>query len=505
MSDSAAETPDGVPEIRRLTFDLDVEVCVIGGGLAGLSVAREAASLGASVALLEARRVGWAASGQHLGAVQPGFDVSAQIIVARIGRKAASELWRMSQTGAEIVRTLASPMPGIGMTYGALEVSSSGRGERALGELLELGADFGISAELWTKQRLRERLDTARYFSALHDPNAFQIDSAAYLQGLLAAVRRMGVRVFEQTEVTAIDVSGNRKRIVTPAARLRASHVVLAGNVHLGAVMPRLTATLLPVWRYGAITAPLGERLKAAIDFAGSVTDTDGIDHFRALQNGQLIWTYPETTWDAQPQRFAAAIQRRIRRVFPGLGPAKGAGSIGLVASFGAAAGRTVHGMPQIGQLRPGLWIASGFGRKGMATTAMAGRIIAQGILYNDDRWRLFAPFDLVWAGGRTGRVAGYAIERASRGRAAALGAWARHNEAAIARSDLRKARAISVAADVLPAAHPAARAPEPETKAADEAPRRSGRDVLPPSPFLEMPTDAIRSQQSEHETEAPT
>ena len=73
---------------------------------------------------------------------------------------------------------------------------------------------------------------------------------------------------------------------------------------------------------------------------------------------------------------------------------------------FGGAVGVTVHGMPQIGQLRKGLWVASGFGRHGLNTSAMAGQLIARSILWGDDRWRLFSPFELVWAGGadRPGR-----------------------------------------------------------------------------------------------------
>jgi hypothetical protein len=62
--------------------------------------------------------------------------------------------------------------------------------------------------------------------------------------------------------------------------------------------------------------------------------------------------------------------------------------------------------MPQIGELSPGLWLASGFGGHGLNTTAMAGNLIAQAIVEGDDSWRLFAPFELVWAGGWVGRAA---------------------------------------------------------------------------------------------------
>src|SRR5437879_7485495 len=64
-----------------------------------------------------------------------------------------------------------------------------------------------------------------------------------------------------------------------------------------------------------------------------------------------------------------------------------------------------VHKMPQIGELAPGYWLASGFGGHGLNTTAMAGEMITRAIVDGDDTWRLFLPFDLVWAGGWVGRA----------------------------------------------------------------------------------------------------
>jgi hypothetical protein len=108
---------------------------------------------------------------------------------------------------------------------------------------------------------------------------------------------------------------------------------------------------------------------------------------------------------------------------------------------WGGAIGQTVHGMPQIGQLRKGLWVASGFGRQGLSTTAMAGQLIARSILWGDERWRLFSPFELVWAGGTTGRVAGHVIGMWARGSSAAAGALARYRERAREQERIRDAR----------------------------------------------------------------
>src|ERR1700749_3864329 len=444
MSETSAPStgPSDTPVLRertRLSFDLDADICVIGAGLAGLTVALEAARLGASVAVLEGRHVGWNASGHQLGTVMPGYGLPVGDLIARIGFEDTREFWALSRQGAEYVRANATEalMPGISLSEGALEVSNVDVGDQLISRLQMLGEDFETEVEGWQVERVRDQLKTGRYFHGMYYPKAFQIDGRHYVHGLAVLAQRAGARIFEDTPVVSIDFSGIRKRIVTPSARLRASHVVLAGNIHLGAALQRLSETLLPVSRYAGVTAPLGERLAEAITFQGSVIDSDGVDHFRIVDGDRLMWASPETTWAARPQRFAGAIARRIQTVFPALG------RVEISDTFGGAVGLTVHGMPQIGQLRRGLWVASGLGRQGMATSALSGQLIAQGILWGDERWRLFSPFELVWAGGPTGRVAGHVVGLWSRGSSAAAGAPARYRERARLEERAREARLV--------------------------------------------------------------
>src|SRR5882757_3266711 len=428
---------DDAPFRSRLSFDLDVDICVIGAGLAGLTVAREAARLGASVAVLEGRHVGWNASGHQLGTVMPGYSLAIGDLIERVGLEDARELWSLSKEGADYVRATATDelIPGIALSEGALDVSNVDAGDTLISRLQTLSEDFETEVEGWQVDRVRDQLRTGRYFHGIYYPKAFQVDGRKYTHGLAALARRAGVRIYEETPVVSIDPSGIRKRVVTPSARLRASHIVLAGNVHLGAPLRRLSETLLPVWRYAGVTEPLGERLAESIAFQGSVMDSDGIDHFRIVDGDRLMWSSPETTWEARPKRFASAIQRRIRTVFPRLG------KVPIADVFGGAVGLTVHGMPQIGQLRKGLWVASGFGRQGLSTSAMAGLLVARSILWGDERWRLFSPFELVWAGGPTARVAGHFIGMWTRRSSAAAGLLARYRERARARERIRKAR----------------------------------------------------------------
>jgi glycine/D-amino acid oxidase-like deaminating enzyme len=259
---SATTRPDpaAIPERSRLSFDLDADICVIGAGLAGLTVALEAARLGASVAVLEGRHVGWNASGHQLGTVMPGYGLSIRDLIARVGIEDARELWSLSKQGAELVRANAAEelMPGMALSEGALEVSNVDVGDQLISRLQMLSEDFETEVEGWQVERVRAELKTGRYFHGMYYPKAFQIDGRQYIHGLAALAQRAGARIFEDTPVVSIDSSGIRKRIVTPSARLRAAHIVLAGNIHLGAPLRRLSETLLPVSRYAAVTAPSG-------------------------------------------------------------------------------------------------------------------------------------------------------------------------------------------------------------------------------------------------------
>lgn len=424
------------PARPHLKFNIDVDIVVVGAGLAGLTAAYEAALKGASVIVLEGNRVGWNASGNNLGTVMPGFGVPVSEIIERVGFDNTRELWKMSEEGADCVRAIASgeSMRDVALTDGALEVSNVDAGEQVIGRLQMLG-DFGTEAEGWQADRVREGLKTKRYFHAIHYPKAFQVDGRKYIHGLVALAEKAGVRIFEDTPVVRVDPNGVRKRVHTPSVMLRCSDIILAGNVHLGSPAQRLTATLLPTWRYAALTAPLGERLAEAIAYPGSVMDTDGIDQFRIVDGDRLLWSSRETTWRGDDKRYGRTIKNRIATIFPALGKPE------IAETWSGVFGQTIHGMPQIGELRPGLWVVSGFGRQGLNTTAMAGQLVARSILWGDDRWRLFSPFELVWAGGSAGRVAGQAFHNWSRGRFAAMGALSRIRERSRAREAAREQR----------------------------------------------------------------
>ena len=397
-----AATAVDAPERPPLAANIDVEVCVIGGGLAGLTVAREIARLGWSVALLETRRIAWNASGRNCGFVLPGFAGDLNAIVERVGLEQAKRLWALSEAGIEYVRTAIREcdMPHVQPRDGWLDVSKVDTGDEMIERVAMLGQEFGAEVEGWPAERVRDVLRSDSYFHAVYYPRAFHIHPLNYALGLAQAAERAGARIFEQTPALEIDPAGVRKRVLTPAALVRANHVVLAGSTHMAALMPKLTATLLPVTSCVAVTEPLGARLADAIVYQGAVSDSRYANyHYRIVDGDRLMWSGTSGLFARDAARTAETFKATISRTYPQLGEVK------IAYAWSGTMGFPVHRMPQIGEISPGLWVASGFASHGLNTSAIAGQLIARAITDNDNAWREFVPFDLVWAGGRLGRV----------------------------------------------------------------------------------------------------
>jgi len=419
--DSASGVPTRFSSVRAsaptyapLSHDLDVDVCVIGGGLAGITVARELVRRGWSVAVLEAKRVAWNASGRNGGFVLPGFAEDLDAIVDRVGLAHAGQLWALSVKGVEYVRSAVRElrMPGADSGEGFLKVSLRDNVEQLRRRASRLRDEFGTPVELWSTERVRAVLQTDRYFQALRWPHAFHLHPLTYALGLASMAEKSGARIFEETPAMALDVSGVRKRVDTPAARVRAHHVVLAGGAHLGSLFAANSGTVMPIVSYLAATAPLGERLGQAIRYSGGVADMRlGGDHYRAVHGDRLLWGGGISTRTSVPSGLGQRIARRIRETYPQLG------MVDVTYTVSAVMGYAVHKMPQIGEIAPGVWLANAFGSQGLNTTAMAGELIAGAIVDGDDRWRLFAPYELVWAGGTLGRVAAQCLFWAADGR----------------------------------------------------------------------------------------
>ena len=453
------------PDRPRLNFDLDVDVCVIGAGLAGLTVAREVVKRGWSVAVLEANRLAHAASGRNSGFVLPGFHETIDNMVERIGLDHTKQLWALSEQGVDYVRRAIAEtgMPGVDPVPGWLHVSKTDNDDEIRSEVERLRW-IGANVEAWPTERVREVLRNKRYFGALHFPGAIHLHPLNYALGLAADAEAAGARIFEDTAAIAVDASGVRKRIDTASGRVRAVHVVLACNVQLGELMPRLSATLLPITTFVLVTEPLGPLLHEVVRYRGAVSDTNRADnHYRIVGGDRLQWSGRMRAWAVDPRSVRRGLVADIKRNFPALGTVK------IAHLWSGTLGRAIHRMPQIGEIESGLWVASGFGGHGLNTTAMGGELIARGIVENDPTWRLFAPYELVWAGGILSRALAQGIYWGTRPIDRIEQGLSRYRE------QLRKRKAKRLAArnghEPQPAPPPDAIAPPPQDLPAQDLP----------------------------------
>jgi gamma-glutamylputrescine oxidase len=384
----------------RLLTEVDAAVCIVGGGFAGLWTARALARRGYDVVVLDAGRIAGQASGRNGGFVSAGYAERLSRIIERVGLDHARALYALSREGVELVRAaIGQGMPGVDPLPGRLNVLRHDDADGLLRQA-DLLARFGHEVQAWPVKRVRETLASGRYYQALEEPDAFSIHPLNLALALAAEIENHGGRIYEDSMAIDADLAGVRKWVATSGGRVRAHQIVFCGSAFIGKVFPALARTILLVATHVGVTQPLGEKLGESIRYAGAIADTRRAGDYYRVVGDRLLWGGRITTRTAPPPRLKQLIARDLASVYPQLE------GVAMDYAWSGIMGYAIHRMPQIGELQPGVWIASGFGGHGLNTTAMAAELITGAIVENDDRWRLFIPFGLVWAGGPVGRAA---------------------------------------------------------------------------------------------------
>ena len=412
---SCREAPLDAP---RLEGREAAAIGIVGGGLAGLALALGLAERGAAPVLLEAETVGAGASGRNGGLLSAGFSRDFTSLRQKLGMAAATTLSRLSNEAVRLVeRRIVEGAIDCRMQDGVLEASWFDRPAALRAHIDEQNRLFDRKLAFWPRDELRRHYSSDRYWGGIFDPLARHLDPLALTRGYARLARARGARLFERSPVTRLErrstgTTGGWRVTTRGGGVLEVDQLVLATSASRPALDSRLGRGLLPVNTYIIVTEPLpaGDDLPIRAPYA-VYDDRFATGYYRLLEDEasgvpRLLWG-GRIGLAAAPADLAGRLLADLGHVYPELG------AVRVAHGWAGQMGFARHKMPVVGPLEPGLWVTTGFAGHGLNTTTMAGEMLARALLGLGDEWRLLAPFDLAWTGGRLGAHAVQALYHA--------------------------------------------------------------------------------------------
>ncbi len=383
-----AASTAALPDWPRLSGSLDCDVCLIGGGLTGLSAALHLAERGYRVALLEAARIGWGASGRNGGQVHLGYACDMGLLERMLGKTDARRLWDLSLEAVDLLKTrIARHRIACDLQAGMLLAALKPRQERGLVAWRErLARDYDYhDLEMLDRDAVRAVIASERYCAALYDRNGAHLNPLAYTLGLARATEAAGAALFEDSPAIALE-TGRRPRIRTPDGEVRCDYLLLCGNAYLQRLVPAIRGKIMPVGTYLSATEPLGaERAASLIRNRAAVSDVQFVlDYFRVSADHRLLFGGGVSYSTLPPPDLKAHMRRRMLKVFPQLADVR------VEYSWGGFVAITMNRAPHFGRLDDTTFFAHGFSGHGLALTGLAGRLMAETVAGDAERFDLF-------------------------------------------------------------------------------------------------------------------
>ncbi len=380
-------TANAMPAHPRLEGSLRADVLIVGGGYTGLSALLHLAERGYDAVLLEAARVGAGASGRNGGQLSSGQRVDQLTLERLVGNERAQALWRLAEDAKALVKArIARHAIACDLKPGILDAAHKPAHALELEREAEhLGARYGYPhARYVARAEMAAMLGTARYFGGLLDRDGGHLHPLNYALGLARAALAAGGRIFEHSRVVRIAAGPSA---ATSQGEVRARHLVLAMNGHLGRLVPRLAGRIMPINNFMLATAPLGEAFaRALIRDDVAVADTKHvIDYFRLSADRRLLFGGGETYTRRFPADLAGFVRRYMLRVFPQLA------EIPIDYAWGGTLAITRTRLPQFARLAPDVFVAHGYSGQGVALATLAGQLIAEAVCGTAERFDVMA------------------------------------------------------------------------------------------------------------------
>ncbi|MDZ7853446.1 MAG: FAD-binding oxidoreductase [Halomonas sp.] len=365
------------------------DVCVVGGGITGCSAALHLAERGYSVVLLEAGEIGQGASGRSGGQILPGLGTDISTVEKALGRERARDIWEMSREAvrltAELVERHAIPCD---LTWGYLHAAVKRRHVRELEAFRErMAQDYDYPAlTMLQGDALHEHVMSDAYPAALHDAEGGHLHPLNYTLGLARAARQAGVTIHARSAAVEIR-HGEPASVITAAGRVTADFVVLGTNAYQAGLVPELSGRIMRAANYMIATEPLSaERAARVLPRNDALSDANFVlDYYRLSADRRLIYG-GEVSYDGrEPRGLEARMDAKIARIFPVLE------GVRIDYRWGGDVAITLDRAPDFGRLGSNVYYAQGYSGHGMALSGLAGKLLAEAIAGQSERFDVFA------------------------------------------------------------------------------------------------------------------
>jgi gamma-glutamylputrescine oxidase len=397
-----AATAPRETSFAALEGDTQADVAVVGGGLAGLSAAIELADRGFSVVLLEAREVGWGASGRNGGQAIHGLACDQSTIEDQLGLDEAKRIWAMSIEALDLIRArIARFAIDCDWQNGYLGLAVNARKATELRTWRDrMQQVYGYPMSWIDGGDMPRWIASPRYVGGVHDPRSGHLHPLKYSFGLARAAASLGVRIHEGSAVTGLEQgrNGAPSTVRTANGSVKARQVLLAGNVYLPefgpALAPALSARIMPVGTYIVCSEPLGEqRCNALIPSRSAVCDTNFVlDYFRPTRDHRLLYGGRVSYSAVTPMNLADSMRKRLVGTFPQLD------GVQIEHAWGGFVDISMNRAPDFGRLPAdgaaagaSVYYLQGFSGHGLALTGLAGKLVAEAMAGDASRFDTFA------------------------------------------------------------------------------------------------------------------
>ena len=378
----------------QLTSDIDVDICVIGGGLTGISSAINLSKKGYSVILCEARKIGWGASGRNGGQLGIGMRKDQFTIEKKLGLKHAKELWSLGLEAVEDVKNLIKENEiDCHLVNGVMSTACFEKDiDEYKFEIEHMVKNYAFEGyQFFNKEKIREEINSKMYLAGLLNSGSYHLNPLKLTLGLAKVAQKNKVKIFENTPIAKIREEGDRVQVMSKKGLIRANQVVVACNGYLDSILGSKKNKFMPINNYVVATEPLGEkRARQIIKNNYAVCDTRFIiDYYRFSEDWRMIFGGGETFTSNFVKNATSFVSKRMIKVFPQLQNVK------IDYSWGGTLAITVNRLPHFGTLMNNkVSYAFGYSGHGLALSVLAGKLIGENIHGDHERFKFFSDIN---------------------------------------------------------------------------------------------------------------